>query len=616
MSNRKDRKQEKGIALLFVLLAIMLLSAIAVGMLYSASIETAVSSNFKAQEKAYFAARAGIEEMRERLLINDANTIAPPPVGFIYVQNGTDGFGNPIYNLNLKMPGAGPTGVIYITNITNGADLATIMTAPTPGNPNPFYDDELCHDYQTVAGMAWVQSNVPCTTQPAGNWATEVKSIFQSNNAAVNPFGANGANAALEYKWVRITWKQNASNEGDSQANTLRYVDATKPGNWPVCWTGGAEIVIDPTVYAQCDLVPKPPNGNGPYGPVYIATALAVTSNVKNLPGIRRMVQMEIAQSPVVGSSFGAFAVATSCSAMKFAGNASTGSFNSAGENPPTNPPSNLNTSPLTAQGNIGSNGNTLIGGTSTAINGNVGAGGSTSQTVGACPDPLTTTGQPQVQGTQPGSVCPGASCPIANIPTQTFPTPAAPNPMPPTTKYTINSSTTLKPGSYGNVSIQGGSSVTLQGGTPGNPAVYTLNSISLAGNSTLVITGPVVLNFGGQGVTNVIDFTGGTFQNSTNVPGNFVLKYGGPTPCTAPCTPSPQSATGAIISGGTQAYGIFDLPNANVTMKGGSNFYGQVVANTVDDQGGTNLYYDTALTAAPSWNSPFHLISLRELAY
>lgn len=611
---KRNRKQEKGVALLFVLLAIMLLSAIAVGMLYTASIETAVSSNFKSQEKAYFAARAGIEEMRERLLINDANTIAPPPVGFIYVQNGTDGFGNPIYNLNLKMPGTAPTGVIYITN---GVTLADIATPPAPGAPNPFYDDELCHDYgqDPVNGMTWVPSNVPCTTQPLGNWATLVPSIFQSNNAAVNPFGATGAQAALEYKWVRVTWKQNASAEGDNPGSNLYWVDKTKPATWPVCWTGGAEVVIDPVAVGQCDKVPAPPNGNGPYGPVYIATALAVTSNVKNLPGIRRMVQMEIAQSPVVGASFGAFAVATSCSAMKFAGNASTGSFNSAGENPPTSPPSNLNTT-TSAQGNIGSNGNTLLGGTSTNINGSVGAGGSSSQAVGACPDPLTTTGQPKVQGNQPGSVCPGPSCPISDIPTQTFPTPAAPNPMPPTTKKTINSSTTLAPGSYGNVSITGGSTVTLQGGTPGNPAVYTLNSLSLAGNSTLVITGPVVINFGGQGVTNVVDFTGGGFQNTTNVPGNFVLKYGGPTPCTAPCTPSPQSATGAIIAGGTQAYGIFDFPNANVTMKGGSNFYGQVVANTVDDQGGTNLYYDTALTAAPSWNSPFHLISLRELAY
>ena len=622
MKKIRKRKQEKGVALLFVLLAIMLLSAIAVGMLYTATIETTVSANFKTQERAYFAARGGIEEMKQRLLQSDVNTIWP----LLHDITDTNSLCKPVC-LNLKTPGQGPTGVIYILN---GVTAAQVTTPPTPGNPNPFYDDELCHDYgqDPAAGMVWVPSNVPCTTQPPGGpnaWATFVQSVFQSNNPAVNPFGTGNAaaaqNSALEYKWVRITWKENASLEGDSLASNKYWVDpsAGKLATDKICWNGAYEVVLSGV--GQCDKVPSAlatPPGPGPYGPVLLVTALAVTSNIQNLPGIRRMVQMEIQQTPVVGANFGAFAVSTSCSAMKFAGNASTGSFNSSGENPPTNPPSNLNSS-TTAAGNIGSNNNVLLGGTSTAINGLLGTA-SGNQNVGACPGAgVSTTGNPTAQGVNPASACPQQAwagppapqpptCPITDITSQTFPPPAAPNPLPPTTANKYTKSATLTPGTYGNVQMTAGATLTLPGGTPGNPAVYVMNSLSMAGGSTLNITGPVILKFGGQGVTNVIDMTGGQFANTTNVPGNFVIQYAGPS--------GPMTGTGIILHGGSQAYGSVYAPQADVSFKGGSNFYGQVVANTVDDQGGTNLYYDEALTNPPAWNSPYTLISLRELSY
>jgi hypothetical protein len=106
---------------------------------------------------------------------------------------------------------------------------------------------------------------------------------------------------------------------------------------------------------------------------------------------------------------------------------------------------------------------------------------------------------------------------------------PPLPNPLPPTRGQNINSSTTLATGSYGNLNIQGGATVTLQGGTPGNPAVYTMNSLSLSGGSTLLINGCcVVINVAGVGQQNPVDFTGGSFQNNSFAPGNFVINYGG----------------------------------------------------------------------------------------
>jgi hypothetical protein len=225
----------------------------------------------------------------------------------------------------------------------------------------------------------------------------------------------------------------------------------------------------------------------------------------------RRLVQREISQTPVTGFPYGAFATGTACGALSMSGGGQTFSFNSAAENPPANPPSNIST----RGGNAGSNGNLDFSGASTAVNGTTASAvagiGNCNQGNGITTSGGATYGTPSL------------------IPAQSLPVPPLPNPLPPTRGQNINSSTTLATGSYGNVNIQGGATVTLQGGTPGNPAVYTMNSLSLAGGSTLVINGCcVVINVAGVGQQNPVDFTGGSFQNNSFAPGNFVINYGG----------------------------------------------------------------------------------------
>jgi hypothetical protein len=311
--------------------------------------------------------------------------------------------------------------------------------------------------------------------------------------------------------------------------------------------------------------------------PVYLATALAVTPS-----GARRLVQQELAQTPGGVLPGGLFAVGAGCSAMQIAGNARTGSFNSATESSLSNPPTNL----ANNNGNVGSNGNTYLGGNSTQVNGTI----STNQppSVGACPgNGVSVAGSPSYGG-------------ISNFATPfSPPVPPMPNPLPPTTNV-IYRNRTLTAGSYGNVTMQG--TITLTGGTVANPAIYTLNSLTLNGNCNLVISGPVVINLAGVGVTTVLDMTGGSFSNTTYLPSNFVINYGG--------------TDGMIVSGGNNAFGVIDAPNAPLTLIGGSNFYGQAIAQTVDDRGGTNFYWDQNLQTVVPSNASFYEIAMRELSY
>jgi hypothetical protein len=128
-----------------------------------------------------------------------------------------------------------------------------------------------------------------------------------------------------------------------------------------------------------------------------------------------------------------------------------------------------------------------------------------------------------------------------------------------------------------------------------------------MSGNATLRINGPVILNFAGVNLHGnppvVVDMTGGSFSNTTNIPSDFVINYGG--------TDSMK------VSGGTGAYAEINAPNSAITLIGGSSFYGQIIGNTIDDQGGTNFYWDTSLIAPPTVNTTtFARIAMRELSY
>jgi hypothetical protein len=195
-----------------------------------------------------------------------------------------------------------------------------------------------------------------------------------------------------------------------------------------------------------------------------------------------------------------------------------------------------------------------------------------------------------------------------SQVPTQTLTVPPIPNPPPPTTgcnTYCYNTSRTLSAGAYGNVNVTGGATITLTGGTAASPAVYTLNSISLAGGSTLAIAAGshVVIDIAGLPHVQVpVDFSGGSFQNNSMLPGSFVINYGG---------------DGTIkLTGGSAAYAVVNAPLANIIFSGGSNFYGQAIGATISDTGGTSIYYDTSLLTPTVNNNAFFEISMRELSY
>src|SRR5258708_20667054 len=84
--------QERGVALLFVLFTLLLISAIAVSLVFMTNTETSVNSNYRLERVSSFAAKAGMEEVRDRMPILSTNAQLPvtlPPLAgsVLYVLN-------------------------------------------------------------------------------------------------------------------------------------------------------------------------------------------------------------------------------------------------------------------------------------------------------------------------------------------------------------------------------------------------------------------------------------------------------------------------------------------------------------------------------------------------
>jgi len=251
MKSTNLNRGERGIALLFVLFALLLLTAIAAGLMFLTGTETSINTNYRSAQQSYFASRAGLEEVRDRLRVPDPNTLSAVLPGDLAPPAA------------LAMPG-GINGVVYVINQGNDPNPVT------PWNIGSTYgDDQLCHDYTGVVGMNPVAPGVRCDTLPvAPTWYRNPPPVSTGPNAC--PTTAQCANpgaGALPYKWMRVTWKANQSVTGYS-------VDGTAQGSLtamrPVCWDGARERMM-PLGFGACQAMTPA------MVPVYMITSLAVT---------------------------------------------------------------------------------------------------------------------------------------------------------------------------------------------------------------------------------------------------------------------------------------------------------------------------------------------------
>jgi hypothetical protein len=175
-TRKANGKSERGAALFIAIFALLLVSAVALGMMDMAGTETALTSNYKSATQAFYDARAGVEEGRGRMWTGHPNALG----GFVTLPGTTLGVGQVRYILN---PAGGEA--------VNPTDMST-------GNP---YADR---QYAAEWGV-----NPPAASPTIGSISTQA-----------------GIAGPL-YKWVRITPRTESSAGIDVNGDGV--LDNTSP---------------------------------------------------------------------------------------------------------------------------------------------------------------------------------------------------------------------------------------------------------------------------------------------------------------------------------------------------------------------------------------------------
>ena len=230
------RKKERGMALLLTLFALLLISGIGLFMVLSSNTENSIDANYGSSLRAYYSARSGLEEARDRIKYPSSS---PGGLADLLPQ---DIAGN-------------PNGVLYILNPAGGETVdPTDLTSS-------YFDDELCHAYNSGT-----PKGIKCATVP------NVKNWQMPPQPALAP-----ASGQLGYKWIRINMKTNRTADP-------YFVDQVGAGatlDTRVCWDGRAEQL---SPGGSCD-------ANG-MQTVYMLTSLAAPS--QSASSARKLLQIEV----------------------------------------------------------------------------------------------------------------------------------------------------------------------------------------------------------------------------------------------------------------------------------------------------------------------------------
>ncbi len=233
---KTNRTKERGMALLLAIVALLLITAAGLALMFSSDTETAISVNYRDKQVAIYAALGGLQEGRER----------------IHATNGDLG----AKHLNLAptaLPSASAKNVLYIINPGPGETVNTIAPwAPTiGGKPNPYFDTELCQEH--VLGMTGTPG-VPCDptnsaqVPPSGNsWYNYVDNSNPPSGADTQWSTSSGSPVPLRYKWVRVVLK----------ADNMTPAIVGSGNGSQVCWNPPHQEQIKPGYSSNCN----PPKG-------------------------------------------------------------------------------------------------------------------------------------------------------------------------------------------------------------------------------------------------------------------------------------------------------------------------------------------------------------------
>ena len=199
-NKRENVKRESGAALLIAIFALMLISVVAIALIVSQGTDSALAGNYRTSTSAYYAAVAGLEEARGRLLWKNPDYFdgpTSPNPGFMPMTG--------------VLPAMQPTDVRYILNPASGETVD-----PTSADPANYPDAEYAQEFQLNPNPICLPSWIPVPP-------VMINSIYQSASMA-----------GPVYKWVRINpvtecaLNLDVNGDGVLDATTPLYYDPAR----------------------------------------------------------------------------------------------------------------------------------------------------------------------------------------------------------------------------------------------------------------------------------------------------------------------------------------------------------------------------------------------------
>ena len=188
----RTKQRDAGIALLISIFILLLISVVAIALIVSSSTETALAGNYRSSTGVYYAAVAGLEEARSRLVSSNPNSFRNTDPGFLPAAGTPLAVCSPYYVLN-------PLGAETVT----------------PWDSSSTYADK-------EFGPEFASSS--CSMPPSPPW---VNSVWK--RSPLNTLSFPGP----LYKWVRI----NAVSEQSLNLDVFPY-DGAKSSTTPVYYDG------------------------------------------------------------------------------------------------------------------------------------------------------------------------------------------------------------------------------------------------------------------------------------------------------------------------------------------------------------------------------------------
>lgn len=134
----RKRPSEAGIALLIAIFVLLLISVVAIALIVSSGTESALAGNYRSATGVYYAALAGLEEGRGRLLAKDPNSFKNTAPGFLPAPGTPLAVGSPVYVIN---PVGGETVAPWdLSSTYPDTEFGTEFSSsgfPVPPNPSP-----------------------------------------------------------------------------------------------------------------------------------------------------------------------------------------------------------------------------------------------------------------------------------------------------------------------------------------------------------------------------------------------------------------------------------------------------------------------------------------------